>query len=159
MTVISFTSIPFVVVKLKKFQSFSYQFTIHVGSILEMLFAYFFSICGPILVKLWPPCYPLKMAEIRKKNFYPKKKIIIRLSKYIKTGEHHRPNGQNQNLTQHISPKWLLTYWIHQNFGSSIFQFCGCRYQTTFQRNLTPVFASLAALLETTSTFVKENDK
>ena len=115
----------------KNFQIFAYQFNIHVGSISGVFFAYFSSICGPIFVKLWPPSLvtperwqkseknipTLKKISYRtiqvyqnqgpfSSPFYGKNRFIFCIFG-LKTGEHHRSNGQNENLTQLISPKWL----------------------------------------------------
>ena len=49
-----------------------------------MFFAYFSSICGPILVKLWPPCSPWRWQNLGKK-IPVLKTLIIGLSKYIET--------------------------------------------------------------------------
>ena len=116
----------------------------------------------------------LKMAKIEK-EFPILKKLIIWLFKYIKT-KSPLPFLGKLGYFLHF---WVEKRWASQvkcsqskfktaystqivvdqlNPPKSCFQFCGCRCQATYQINLTPVFASLAALLETTSAFVKEND-
>ena len=109
--------------QVKKFQSFSYQFNIHVGSILGEFFAYLSSICGPVLVKLWPPCYPLKMAEIGKKYSCHKKKLIIRLSKYIKT-KSPLPFLRKLGYFLHfwVENRWASQVkWLESKFNASYF--------------------------------------
>ena len=71
------------IVKLKKIQSFSYQFNIHVGSILGVLLF----ISSQYMVQFWsnfgPHVTPWRWQKSGKKNPILKK-LIIELSKYIK---------------------------------------------------------------------------
>ena len=128
------TSILFVVVKLKIFKFLRTNSTSMSGPYLVC-----FLLISPQYVVPFssnfdpPPWYPLKDDRNRKKNIPTLKKISYRTIQVyqnqgpfsspfygknrfifcifgLKTGEHHRSNGQNENLTQLISLKWL---WIN----------------------------------------------
>ena len=78
---ISFTSIPFVVVKLKNFVRIQHSCWVHFGGVFCLFLLNMWSNFGQTLTPMLPPKY----GRNRKKNSCPKKKLIIRISKYIKT--------------------------------------------------------------------------
>ena len=85
------------------------------------------------------------MSKSRFYFLYPFRKKCEYFLQYLgyfcqETGRGHYSKCCNQNLTNPISSTRFLVNFLSKYFGVNIFQFCGYRWQRTFQKDLNADF-------------------
>ena len=85
------------------------------------------------------------MSKSRFYLLYPFRKKCEYFLQYLgyfcqETGRSHYSKCCNQNLTNPISSTRFLVNFLSKNFGVNIFQFCGYRWQRTFQKDFNADF-------------------